>query len=120
MPWRPSAADCRWRRSTRHSTSSGRKAPWYTDKDGKFAEAFEAGKGFALNVFIRDDDDRVYRTYMTKNRGVELFDVHFKLMDLTPWGRQECWEDSPEGRPQSAPYEWWRMHDEYEVDPGTA
>jgi predicted dithiol-disulfide oxidoreductase (DUF899 family) len=35
------------------------------------------------------------------------------LLDLTPFGRQEAWEDSPEGYPQTPPYTWWRRHDEY-------
>ena len=35
------------------------------------------------------------------------------LLDWTPYGRQEEWEDSPTGWPQSAPYVWWRRHDEY-------
>jgi predicted dithiol-disulfide oxidoreductase (DUF899 family) len=35
------------------------------------------------------------------------------FLDLTPWGRQETWEDSPQGRPQTPPYEWWRFHDAY-------
>ena len=35
------------------------------------------------------------------------------FLDLTPYGRQEEWEDSPEGWPQGAPYQWWRRHDEY-------
>ena len=34
--------------------------------------------------------------------------------DLTPLGRQEDWEDSPNGRPQTVPYTWWRRHDEYD------
>ncbi|WP_111498104.1 DUF899 domain-containing protein [Marinobacter bohaiensis] len=94
-------------------TRMGWDAPWYTDHDRRFADAFGAGTCFALNVFIRDDDQRLYRTYFTNNRGVELFDTNFRLLDLTPYGRQETWEDSPEGWPQTAPYEWWRMHDEY-------
>jgi predicted dithiol-disulfide oxidoreductase (DUF899 family) len=36
------------------------------------------------------------------------------FLDLTPLGRQEEWEDSPAGYPQTKPYEWWRRHDEYE------
>ena len=36
-----------------------------------------------------------------------------KQFDLTPLGRQEHWEDSPPGRPQGEPYQWWRRHDEY-------
>ncbi|MCG8393542.1 MAG: DUF899 domain-containing protein [Pseudomonadales bacterium] len=88
-------------------------APWYTDHGRRFADAFGAGKGFAINVFIRDDNHQVYRTYFSTNRGGELFDTHFRLLDITPYGRQEKWEDSPEGWPQTAPYEWWRMHDDY-------
>jgi predicted dithiol-disulfide oxidoreductase (DUF899 family) len=36
------------------------------------------------------------------------------LLDLTLLGRQEEWEDSPEGYPQTPPYTWWRRHDEYD------
>lgn len=39
--------------------------------------------------------------------------LDFMLLDLTPYGRQEDWEDSPDGRPQTPPYRWWRLHDEY-------
>lgn len=88
-------------------------APWYTDHGRRFADAFGAGRGFAVNVFIRDDADRVYRTYFTTARGGELFDTHFRLLDLTSYGRQETWEDSPAGWPQTPPYQWWRLHDEY-------
>jgi predicted dithiol-disulfide oxidoreductase (DUF899 family) len=35
--------------------------------------------------------------------------------DLTPFGRQETWEDSPLGYRQTPPYEWWRSHDAYGV-----
>ncbi len=67
----------------------GWSAPWYTDHGRRFADAFGAGTGFAVNVFIRDDENRVYRTYFTTARGGELFDTHFRLLDLTPFGRQE-------------------------------
>ena len=93
----------------------GWNAPWYTDHDRRFADAFDAGKGFAINVFIRDDENRIYRTYFTTARGGELFDTNFRLLDLTLYGRQETWEDSPEGWPQTPPYEWWRLHDEYDT-----
>lgn len=93
----------------------GWNAPWYTDHGRCFADAFDAGKGFAVNVFIRDDKNCVYRTYFTTARGGELFDTHFRLLDLTPYGRQETWEDSPEGWPQTPPYEWWLLHDEYDT-----
>jgi predicted dithiol-disulfide oxidoreductase (DUF899 family) len=66
-----------------------------------------------LSVFLRDDDKRVYRTYFTSARGVEALGSVWTFLDLTPLGRQEAWEDSPEGWPQSQPYAWWRRHDEY-------
>ncbi len=48
-----------------------------------------------------------------KGRGVEALGSTWTFLDLTPLGRQENWEDSPKGRPQTPPYEWWRRHDEY-------
>jgi predicted dithiol-disulfide oxidoreductase (DUF899 family) len=38
----------------------------------------------------------------------------WSFLDLTPLGRQEEWEDSPERCPQDPPYSRWRLHDEYE------
>ena len=43
--------------------------------------------------------DRVFETYWTNYRGVEAMDYSFALMDLTVYGRQEQWEDSPAGWP---------------------
>ena len=71
------------------------------------------GEEHALSVFLRDGTT-VYRTYFTSARGVERLGSVWTLLDLTPYGRQETWEDSPKGWPQSAPYQWWRRHDEYE------
>ena len=62
---------------------------------------------------LRDDGD-VYRTYFTAGRGVEALGSAWTFLDLTPLGRQEDWEDSPAGYPQTAPYQWWRRHDEYD------
>jgi predicted dithiol-disulfide oxidoreductase (DUF899 family) len=73
---------------------------------------YQDGEMFGLSVFLRDGDD-VFRTYFTASRGVERLGSVWTFLDLTPYGRQETWEDSPEGRPQSAPYQWWRRHDEY-------
>ena len=47
---------------------------------------------------------------------MEALGSAWTFLDLTPLGRQEDWEDSPEGWPQGPPYEWWRRHDEYEED----
>ena len=38
----------------------------------------------------------------------------WNYLDLTALGRQEEWEDSPEGYPQTPPYEWWIWHDQYD------
>ena len=64
------------------------------------------------NAFIRDGD-QVYRTYFVNNRGDEVMGGTWAYLDITALGRQEEWEDSPEGYPQTAPYQWWRWHDEY-------
>jgi predicted dithiol-disulfide oxidoreductase (DUF899 family) len=70
------------------------------------------GESFGLSVFLRDAQE-IYRTYFTAGRGVEALGSVWTFLDLTPLGRQEDWEDSPEGYPQTPPYEWWRRHDEY-------
>jgi predicted dithiol-disulfide oxidoreductase (DUF899 family) len=44
---------------------------------------------------------------------VETLGTDWALLDVTPFGRQEEWEDSPPGTPQTPPYQWWRLHDEY-------
>ena len=76
-------------------------------------DRYQDGETFGLSVFIRDGDD-VYRTYFTTARGVEYIGTPWSFLDLTPLGRQEDWEDSPEGCPQTSRYRWWRRHDEYE------
>jgi predicted dithiol-disulfide oxidoreductase (DUF899 family) len=95
----------------------GWTVPWVSSLGSDFNDDMDAGDGFALNVFLRDGGT-VYRTYVTTGRGVEQLGSSWSFLDLTPFGRQEDWEDSPEGRPQTAPYEWWRLHDEYEAAPG--
>ena len=73
------------------------------------------GEHHALSVFLRNGA-KVFRTYVTTERGVERLGNVWSLLDVTPYGRQEAWEDSPKGWPQSAPYQWWRRHDEYAGD----
>jgi predicted dithiol-disulfide oxidoreductase (DUF899 family) len=91
--------------------------PWFSSSDSDFNVDFgvttERGETFGLSVFLRDGDD-VYRSYFTSGRGVEALGSIWTFLDLTPLGRQEDWEDSPEGHPQGPRYEWWRRHDEYE------
>ncbi len=94
----------------------GWPVPWYSSAGSDFNVDFgvttDQGEDFGLSVFLRDGE-KVYRTYFTSRRGVEALGSVWTLLDLTPLGRQENWEDSPEGRPQSPPYQWWRRHDEY-------
>ena len=42
----------------------------------------------------------------------------WSYLDITALGRQEEWEDSPEGYPQTPPYKWWRLHDDYGSEAG--
>jgi predicted dithiol-disulfide oxidoreductase (DUF899 family) len=98
--------------------------PWYSSFASDFnvdldvspeqpkPDAYQDGEGFGLSVFLRDGDS-VFRTYFTARRGVEALGSVWTFLDLTPLGRQETWEDSPAGYPQTKPYEWWRRHDEY-------
>jgi predicted dithiol-disulfide oxidoreductase (DUF899 family) len=88
--------------------------PWYTITDN-FDLDFGVDQWHGHNVFFRDGD-KVYRTYFINNRGDEAMGSTWNYLDLTPLGRQETWEDSPEGYPQTAPYKWWNWHDEYSAD----
>ncbi len=85
--------------------------PWYTITDD-FDADFGVGEWHGTNAFYRDDEG-IYRTYFVNERGDEALGTAWAYLDLTALGRQEKWEDSPEGYPQTAPYEWWRRHDEY-------
>jgi hypothetical protein len=61
-------------------------------------------------VFFRDGD-RAFRTYFINSRGEEAMGSTWSYLDAAPLGRQETWEDSPEGYPQTPPYQWWNWHD---------
>jgi predicted dithiol-disulfide oxidoreductase (DUF899 family) len=89
----------------------GWEIPWYTITDS-FDTDFGVNEWHGHNVFFRDGE-RVFRTYFINNRGDEAMGTTWSYLDLTPLGRQETWEDSPEGYPQSAPYKWWNWHDKY-------
>ena len=101
----------------RYQKRMGWAVPWFSSAHSDFNDDFgvttDRGETFGLSVFLRDRK-RVYRTYFTTNRGVEALGSAWTFLDLTPMGRQETWEDSPKGWPQTPPYQWWRRHDEYE------
>ncbi|MCT9088917.1 DUF899 domain-containing protein [Streptomyces sp. ASQP_92] len=86
----------------------GNKMTWYSTANSPFGADVGAppGGGFGVNVFLRDGDT-VYRTWHTDGRGTEQLSHTFPLIDLLPYGRQEEWQDSPEGWPQSPTYSRW-------------
>jgi predicted dithiol-disulfide oxidoreductase (DUF899 family) len=86
----------------------GNQMTWYSTADSSFGTDVDAppGGGFGVNVFLRDGDS-VYRTWHTDGRGTEQLSHTFPLIDLLPWGRQEPWQESPDGWPQSQTYEGW-------------
>jgi predicted dithiol-disulfide oxidoreductase (DUF899 family) len=86
--------------------------PFYSLPDERFSHDFDVKDFFGVNVFV-NLDDRVYRTFFLNGRGVEELGSVFSFLDLTPLGRQETWQEAPEGRPQGDPYTWWRLHDHY-------
>ncbi len=85
--------------------------PWYTVTD-EFDADFGVDEWHGTNAFIRNDD-RVFRTYFINSRGDEAMGSTWSYLDITALGRQEQWEDSPEGYPQTPPYTWWKWHDDY-------
>jgi predicted dithiol-disulfide oxidoreductase (DUF899 family) len=86
----------------------GNTMDWYSTANSAFGSDVGAppGGGFAVNVFLRDGDT-VYRTWHTDGRGTEQLSHSFALIDLLPYGRQEEWQDSPEGWPQGPTFGRW-------------
>jgi predicted dithiol-disulfide oxidoreductase (DUF899 family) len=84
--------------------------PWYTTNDD-FSADFGVSERWGINVFLRDGD-RIYRSYYTSGRAAEELSSVWGL-DITPFGRQEEWQDAPEGVPQDRTGSWTRRHDEY-------
>jgi len=91
----------------------GNAMTWYSTASSPFGSDVGAppGGGFAVNVFLRDGDT-VYRTWHTDGRGTEQLSFLFGLVDLLPYGRQEEWQDVPEGFPQGPTYSRWMDSDE--------
>jgi predicted dithiol-disulfide oxidoreductase (DUF899 family) len=89
--------------------------PWYTLTDD-FDEDFGVDEWHGTNAFYRDGD-RIFRTYFIDSRGDEAMGSTWAYLDITALGRQEEWEDSPRGYPQTPPYQWWNYHDAYGEPP---
>jgi predicted dithiol-disulfide oxidoreductase (DUF899 family) len=96
----------------RYRERMGWEVPWYTITDD-FDSDFGVDEWHGTNAFLRDGDD-VFRTYFVNSRGDEAMGSTWSYLDITALGRQEIWEDSPEGYPQTQAYAWWNLHDEYD------
>jgi predicted dithiol-disulfide oxidoreductase (DUF899 family) len=88
------------------------KIPWYEITDD-FDADFGVREWHGTNAFVRDGD-KIFRTYLINGRGDERMGGTWAYLDITAFGRQEEWEDSPEGTPQTPPYGWWTYNDAYE------
>jgi hypothetical protein len=89
-----------YQESARYRDFMGWDMPWYSADAS--VDTLLAGRQiglFHLVCYLRDGD-RVFETYRTTRRGAEAMDYSYALMDLTVYGRQEPWEDSPPGWPQ--------------------
>ena len=101
--------------SARYRKFMGWELPWYSVQ-GKSLETLLAGRRahtMYLICYLRQGS-KVFETYWTTGRGVEVMGNNYSLMDLTVYGRQEWWEDSPDGWPHP-----WRDDDEnnpYRID----
>lgn len=89
---------------------------WYSAAHSDFNKDFNVtrddGEMFGVSVLIREGE-QIYRSYFTTQRGAEYLGSNFTYLDLTPMGRQELWEDSPQWVTKTPPYQWWKKHDEY-------
>ncbi len=84
--------------SVRYRDFMGWDVPWYSAQDS--ADALLAGRWFGMLVCYLRHDDRVFETYWNSGRGTEAMAPSYGLLDMTMYGRQEIWEDSPAGWPQ--------------------
>jgi predicted dithiol-disulfide oxidoreductase (DUF899 family) len=75
--------------------------PWYSAPPESLETQLVGREiGMMHIVCYLREGSRVFETYWTTRRGVEAMDNSYRLLDLTVFGRQETWEDSPAGWPQ--------------------
>ncbi len=86
-----------------YKKEKGWTVPFVSSHGTSFATDSGADDGFMLSLFLRDGDD-VYRTYSTTARGVDRVMFIHNILDLSVYGRQQDWEDSPAGWPQEPTY----------------
>lgn len=99
-----------------YSERMGWDAPWVSSFDSTFNDDFGWTRDDqeipGVSVYLRLGED-VFQTYVTEGRGVEILSGFVGYLDVSPYGRQEAWEDSPPGWPQTPAHERNRRHDEY-------
>jgi predicted dithiol-disulfide oxidoreductase (DUF899 family) len=86
--------------SSRYRNFMGWPAPWYS-VPAQSVDSLVAGRAFGMKACYLRRDDRVFETYWTTGRGAEPMAPSYGLLDLTVYGRQESWEDSPDGWPRT-------------------
>ena len=115
--------------SARYRDFMGWEMPWYSAPENSL-ETLLVGRrvGMMHIVCYLRQGSKVFETYWTTRRGVEAMDNSYRLLDLTVYGRQETWEDSPagwlkgkqfcriDGRPTA---QWSRVKAGYSDDLGT-
>lgn len=95
----------RWEEVEPYVEFTGYTQPWYSVRG--LDEPVGGEMGY-VSCFLRDGD-RVFLTYRTTGRGNEPTSPHFALLDMTPYGRRESWEDTPDGWPEGEGACWyWR------------
>ncbi len=90
--------------SARYRDFMGWEMPWYSAQDSLDTLLVGRRVGRMHLVCYLRQGSKVYETYWTTSRGVEETDNSYRLLDLTVYGRQEKWEDSPAGWPQQCTY----------------
>lgn len=95
----------RWPEVAEFVSFMGYTQPWYSVRDLHAPIGDSMG---SITCFLRDGD-RVFLTYSTTGRGNEAVNSSISLLDLTPYGRGEAWEDKPDGWPEGRDACWsWR------------
>lgn len=78
---------------------------WYSVRDVEWPAGGPMGY---LTSYLRDGD-RTFLTYETTGRGIEPAEGIFAMLDMTPYGRGESWQDTPDGWPEgNGPCWYWR------------
>ncbi len=118
--------------SARYRNFMGWEMPWYSAAPDSLDTLLVGRRVGMMHIvcYLRQGS-KVFETYWTTRRGVEAMDNSYRLLDLTVYGRQEAWEDSPTGWPQRPkgghPYrtdgrpivQWPRLKAGYSDDLGT-